>query len=121
VLVAAIAAGHTAQDAAKAADVGESTVYRRLRDADFKRQVDEARDDMLAQTVARLTSASVEAVEALRGLLASPLDFARLGAARAILEVGLKYREQHDLAARVAALETLIAEKEGRSWPARTA
>ena len=119
-LVAALAAGRTAQDAAREAGVSERTVYRRLDDPAFKRQVDEARAEMLARAVAMLTSASVEAVETLRGLLGSPMDFARLAAARAILEVGHKYREQLDLAERVAALEERLG-KDDKGWTPRTA
>src|SRR3954464_15182527 len=95
VLVAALAGGATYEDAAKRAGVSERTVRRRLDDPAFKRQVDEARAEMLSQATARLTSAALDAVEALRGLCwGSDLDFARLAAARAILEVGAKYREQ---------------------------
>ena len=103
--VAELAGGATVAAAAMAAGMSEATAYRRLRDDGVKRQVAAARAEMLSRAVARLTSASVEAVEALRGLLGSDMDFARLGAARTILEVGLKYREQLDLAERVAALE----------------
>ena len=104
-LVTELAAGATVADAARAAGVSERTVYRRLGDADFKRQIGEARAEILARAVARLTSASVRAVEALEGLLDSDMDFARLGAARSILEIGMKLREQLDLAERVEALE----------------
>jgi hypothetical protein len=109
VLVAALAAG-----------VSERTVRRRLDEPVFKRQVDDARAEMLAQATARLTGAALEAVEALRALLGSDLNFARLGAARAILEVGAKYREQLDLAERVAALEERLtapsASRGGSLW-----
>jgi transposase len=116
VLVAALAAGATYVEAAKQAGVSERTVRRRMDDAEFRRQVDQARAEVLAQATARLSAASVEAVETLRGLLGSPLDFARLAAARAILEVGFKYREQLDLAERIEQLEQaseLTAAREG--------
>ena len=109
-LIAALAGGASVADAAKLAGVSEATVFRRLRDDGFKQQVAEARAEMLSRAVAMLTSASVEAVETLRSLLGSPLDFARLSAARTILEVGSKYREQLDLAERVASLEAQLAE-----------
>src|SRR3954464_8575927 len=122
VLVAALAGGATYEDAAKQAGVSERTVRRRLDDPAFKRQVDEARAEILSQATARLTGAALDAVEALRGLLGSELDFARLGAARAILEVGAKYREQLDLAERVAALEERLgSQKEEKPWAPRTA
>lgn len=122
-LIAALAAGASYVDAAKAAGVSERTVRRRMAEPAFRQQVDEIRAEMLAQAVAKLTSASVKAVETLEALLGSPLDFARLSAARAILELAAKYREQHDIAERIAALEARSAAwdaKGGPQWP-RTA
>ena len=104
-LVAALAAGATLVDAARQAGVSERTVRRRLDDPAFCQQVDEARAAMLTQAVARLTAASVAAVETLQTLLAAEPAFVRLAAARAILDLGLKYREHHDLTERVLALE----------------
>lgn len=104
-LIAALAAGCTHAAAAEQAGVSERTVRRRLDDPAFRQQVEAARAEILDRAVAELTSAAVEAVEALRTLLGSEADYARLGAARAILEVGLRYRAQLDLAERVAALE----------------
>ena len=104
-LVVALARGDTVAAAATAAGVSEATVYRRLREPEFRKRVDEARAEIVAQAVARLSAASTEAVDALRGLLSSPQDFARLAAARSILELGAKLREHEDLAARVRALE----------------
>jgi hypothetical protein len=108
VLIAALAAGATQEDAAAQAGVSERTVRRRLDDPGFSRQVSAARAEMVARAVAQLAAASTEAVETLRGLLGSPLDFARLAAARAILEVGMKMREQGELAERVEQLEARL-------------
>lgn len=120
-LVVELAGGATVADAATAAGMSESTAYRRLRDAEFRQLVDEARSEMLSRSVSRLTAASVDAVDTLRALLGSEMDFARLGAARAILEVGLKYREQHDLSERVSALEDQLTTKEKTGWRPKTA
>ena len=117
--MAALAGGATYEDAAERAGVSERTVRRRLDDPAFRHRVDAARAEMLSRAVARLTGASVEAVEALRGLLGSGQDFARLGAARAILELGLKLREQLDLAGRVAALEQAAEQAAAREQERR--
>jgi len=120
VLVAALAAGATYEVAAEQGGVSERMVRRRMEEPSFRRQVEGARAEILARAVAMLTSASVEAVEALRALLGSDLDSARLGAAKAILETGLKMREQLDLVGRIAALEeaaTAAAEREKGSRP----
>ena len=121
-LVAELAAGAAVADAAKAAGISEATAYRRLRDDGFRRQLDDARAEIVGRAVAMLTHASVEAVETLRGLLGSEMDFARLAAARAILDIGIRMREQLDLAARVAALEQQLGEEQptkgARVWGA---
>ena len=71
----------------------------------------EARAEILARAVAMLTSASLEAVETLR----SPAELGDRvgsvwGAAKAILETGLKMREQLDLAERIEQLEQAAAQ-----------
>jgi HEAT repeat protein len=122
VLVMALACGGTVEAAAKAADVGESTVYRRLREPAFRRRVTEARDEMVVRAVARLSATSTLAADTLRELLKARAETVRLGAARAILELGGKLREQEDLAERVAALEERLSDqRKEKSWASRTA
>ncbi len=111
-LVVALARGDTVAAAATAADVSEATAYRRLREPEFRTQLDEARAEMLATAVARLTAAATAAADTLRALLSSDSDFARLAAARSILELGVKLREHQDLAERVAALESRLEPRE---------
>lgn len=121
-LVASLATGATVQAAAKAAGVGARTVHRRLDDPAFRQRVAHARDELVAQAVGRLSEATSSAVTALLDLLDSEMDFARLGAARAILELAAKYREAADLTERIRALEERLAEaapatgKGARPW-----
>src|SRR5215210_1077734 len=80
---------------------------------------------MVTRAVARIGAASTLAADTLRKLLKAQSETVRLGAARAILELGSKLREQEDLAERVRALEERLGEqKEGKSWsrplPTRT-
>lgn len=117
-LIAALAGGATVRDAAMTAGVAERTVYRRLADPAFRERIDEAQREMIARASAMLVDASVQAVETLRALLGSDLDFARLAAARAILELGRRMREHEDLAERIAALEQKAGKGDG-SWKPR--
>lgn len=119
-LVLALAHGASAEAAAKAAGISRATVYRRLKEPAFRKQVDDARAEIVARAVAKLSSASTEAADALRRLLYSDMDFARLAAARAILELGAKLREQHDLLSRIEALEEQLT-KGDPAWQPRTA
>ena len=105
-LVAALAGGATYGEAGKKADVSERTVRRRMDDPAFKRRVDEARAEMLAQAMGRLSLACTGAATTLALLLGKDNPPAvRLGAARAILDAALRWREQLDIAERLAAIE----------------
>jgi HEAT repeat protein len=52
-----------------------------------------------------MTDGMTEAADQLRQLLAAESESVRLGAARALLELGVRLRESVDLEARIAALE----------------
>jgi len=65
---------------------------------------------MVKRASAALTAASVEAIKTLLSLQASAIPHAvRLGAARSILEIGIKLREMANLEERLAALEAQAA------------
>jgi hypothetical protein len=105
-LLLALACGATVETAARQAGLHERTVYRRLKHPDFQRKLRDVRSDMLARTSAALSAAATEAVRTLLDLQKPGVQAAvRLGAARAILEIGLKLRETVELEARIAALE----------------
>ena len=78
-LVLAVAAGLTNKQAAEQAGISESTVYRRLRDPVFKQQVGEARAATVEQASARLTAASLTAIQTLLQLLSAESESVRLG------------------------------------------
>ncbi len=105
-LLAALACGATKENAARQAGVSLSTVKRRLDDPEFCRQLQALRADILHRAIAALTAASTEAVRTLLDLLkpSSP-HAARLGAARSVLEIGMKARLLVELEERMTALE----------------
>jgi hypothetical protein len=105
-LLLALACGATVEGAARQAGVSESTVYRRLEEADFRRRLQKLRADMVQRTAGALTAAGSEAVRTLLELL-KPMNqgATRLGAARSVLEIGMKAREFAELEERLAALE----------------
>ena len=107
-LVAALAGGATVRDAAAEAGIGEATAHRRLKEPEFRQHVDEARGELIAAAVARLGAASTKAVSTLEGLLTAESEAVQLGAARAILDAALKWREHADLAERLDAVEAWI-------------
>ena len=109
-LLLALACGATVENAARSAGVSESTAYRRLREAEFNRRLQQVRADMVQRTAGMLTAAAGEAVKTLLALQKESIPPAtRLGAARAVLEIGLKLREAAELEERLAALEQRFA------------
>jgi hypothetical protein len=104
-IVVALAAGRTVQAAARVAGVGETTIYRRLRDTEFRRRVAESRAEFASRALGNLAAAATAAVRTLRQLLKADSEAVRLSAARSILELGAKLRESVELEQRIAALE----------------
>ena len=105
-LLIALACGATVEAAASKAGVSPATVYRRLQDPKFQKELRQLRSDMVQRTADMLTAAGGEAVKSLVALLkdTGPANV-RLGAARAVVELAVKVREIAELEPRIAALE----------------
>jgi hypothetical protein len=102
----AFVCGATVESAARQAGVSESTARRRLRDPAFQQQLQILRSDVVQRTAGALTAAATEAVRTLLELQKpSAPPAVRLGAARSILDIGIKLRESADLEERLSALE----------------
>jgi hypothetical protein len=113
-LMLALACGATLENAAAQAGVSKSTVRRRAKDPEFQAQVQALRADMVQRTSGALTAAGTESVRTLLDLqkpTAPPP--VRLGAAKAVLEIGMKVREMAELQQRLAALEEQMAGEGG--------
>jgi len=111
VLLQALACGATVENAARKAGVGQRTVYRRLADARFRRQLQELRTEMMQRTAGMLTGAGMGSVKVLVDLqtdVAMP-PAVRRRSARDVLELGLKFREAAELEQRLAAVEAHLA------------
>ena len=104
-VLAALAAGRTVLEAAKASGVSERTVARRLSEPAFCERLNAARAALFDQTLGKLANAAAAAVDALATLMAEGPPSVRLGAARAVLELGTKLRESVELERRIAILE----------------
>jgi hypothetical protein len=109
-LLLPLACGTTAEQAARQAGVNVRTVFRRLKNPEFRRQIQAMRADMVQRTSGTLTAAGGEAVKTMVELMRSPTPSAvRLAAARAIVELGMKVRETAELEQRLAELEERMA------------
>ena len=105
-LVAALARGHTIAEASKQAKIGGRTAYTWLKqDPTIKAEVNELQQQATSEALALLTQLGRQAAITLGRLLDSDRPTVRLGAARAILELGPRLREIGELEERLAALE----------------
>ena len=110
-LMEQLARGESIRRAARLTGFSERSAHRRMADPAFRLRIQEARAAAIENTSARLSHASNEAALTLKHLLTSESDAVRLGAARAILDTSMRYREAIDFESRLSALET-AAKKE---------
>lgn len=112
-LLLALACGATVEAAARQCDLTERTIYRRLKETDFRERLWNLRADMVQRAAGMLTAAAAEAVRTLLSLQKQGVPATvRLGAARAILEIGMKLREVVDLQTRMDELEAMVKQNE---------
>jgi hypothetical protein len=108
-LLLSLACGATVESAAAKAGVTPRTVHRRLNDPAFQKRLREVKDEMLKRTASMMTALGGEAVKTLSSLQErSTPPSVRLGAARAIIELGVRLRESAELHERMTALEQQV-------------
>jgi hypothetical protein len=111
--IRALACGASVEAAAQKAGISRATAYRRMHDPELQRQLQEIRSEMVRRTSGGLTASGAEALKTLLSLMQPTVPpGTRLGAARSILEIGMKMREVVDLDEQVKALEERMP-KEG--------
>jgi HEAT repeat protein len=101
--------------AAETAGVSERTATRRWADPEFRRRVSVLRGELVGQALGRLADAMTSAANVLRQLLAAESENVRLGAARSLLELGVKLRESVELEERLQSLEERMKENRNRT------
>jgi phage terminase small subunit len=111
--VAALVANATVRDAAAAAEIGERTAWRYLQQPAVKKALAERQDVVLAHVSRRLATEMGAALDVLGSIMRdrAASDAARVSAARAVLDSGLKLAELVSLAERVTLLEERVTAK----------
>jgi hypothetical protein len=90
-LALALAGGASVRDAAAGIGIAERTAFRRLEDPAFRQRVGELRREMVTAAMGRLADGMSDAAAELRRLaLGAASEPVRLGACRAILELGVR-------------------------------
>ena len=104
----------TMKEAAAAAGVSETTLWRYMKDPAFSGELREARRLAYDHTIARLQRDSGDAVTVLRGLMMkedAPAA-ARVSAARTLLDYADRFAEVDDLRGRLEELEDYLRAKD---------
>jgi len=111
-----LARGRTIKDAAIVAGVTEQTLYRRLKDADFRSEVSRLRTMFLHEAAGRLAKSSSEAADILLDLAKSKgsPDHVKRAAASDILAYSMKLLELAELDERIRQLEEMTIAMENR-------
>lgn len=97
----------TMKKAAFDAKIGETTLFRWLKLAEFEKAYRQARRQAIDQTISRLQQASTHAVSTLQDVMGDETapHSSKVSAARAILDISFKAFELDDLGARIETLE----------------
>lgn len=111
ILAVALARGATYAEAGALAGVAERTVRRRLEEPEFMVLLTRRKDEIIGHTVDRLTGLTSAALDTLDQLVSSPETPAgvRLRAALGILSAHRSGRDNHEVEARLRAVEELAA------------
>lgn len=100
------------KDAAEAAGVSESTLWRLMQREEFQRRYKQAQDEALNNALGSLQGAATEAIATLQKNLTCGTPTAENQAANILLGYTLKAREQFDFAARIKELEARLKDRE---------
>ena len=105
--IAALLSKPSIPEAAKVVGIGERTLWRWLKDDDFKKEYQEARNQIVIQAIAQVQDGLTEAVKTLRKIMTNddaPAS-ARVSAAKAMLDIGVKSIDVEDLETRISHIE----------------
>lgn len=105
-----LAAGDTLVDAAEAVGYSPRHAARIAATPAVRERVRELRSALTDRLLGRLIESSLEAEIALRALLRDESPAARLGAAKAILQIGGQVRETVEIQTRLQAIELRLSE-----------
>jgi hypothetical protein len=106
-VIGALLSQPTIEKSAKLSGVSAPTIYRWLKNPEFKREYVLAKWQVVSQAIGQLQEASGLAVNTLRRVMEDPVAPAacKISAARTILDMGLRGLEMEDLESRLTSLE----------------
>ena len=93
------------------AKINKTTLYKWLKNPDFKAELDRQRDDIAAEAFGVLTQSLTKAVETLVGLLDHQDDRLKRLTAKDIIDFIIRHKENEDLDKRLTEVEKRLAQE----------
>ena len=98
----------------KRAKINKTTLYKWLKEPEFKAELDRQRDEVAAEAFGVLSQGLTKAVETLVGLLDNKDDKLRRLTAKDIIDFAIRHKENEDLDKRLTEVENRLAEQPRR-------
>lgn len=105
----------TIGQAAEKAGIGETTLYRWMKEEEFDQAYKEARNHAFSQTISRIQQSTSNAVNTLNEIMEnkeSPAS-SRVTAAKTVLEMAIKAHEIENVVSRLDEMEKALELQEG--------
>ena len=114
--IAALLAKPSIPEAAKVVGIGERTLWRWLKDDSFKSAYSAARAEIVMLVIAEIQSSLTDAIKTLKEIVLNKEapSSARVSAAKAMIDIGMKAVFDEDLKQRIEALEDILKNNEGK-------
>jgi len=93
------------------AKINKTTLYKWLKEPEFKAELDRQRDEVAAEAFGVLSQSLTKAVETLVGLLDNKDDRLKRLTAKDIIDFIIRHKEVEDLDKRLAAVEQRLSEQ----------
>ncbi len=100
-----IVSSHTYTEGCKKAKINKTTLYKWLKEPEFKTDLDRQRDEVAAEAFGILSQSLTKAVETLVGLLENAYNRLKRLTAKDIIDFMIRHKEIEDLDKRLAAIE----------------
>ena len=95
----------------KKAKINKSTLYKWLKEAEFKAELDRQRNEVVSEAFGILSQSLTKAVETLVSFLDNKDDRLKRMACKDVIEYIIKHKENEDIDERLTAIEQRLAEQ----------
>ncbi len=106
-----IVSSPTYTEGCKKARINKTTLYKWLKEPEFKAELDRQRDEVAAEAFGILSQSLTKAVETLVGLLDNKDDRLKRLTAKDVIDFIIRHKENEDLEERLTEVEKRLAER----------